>query len=126
MMRPRAASVGPALIGAALLVVVIALAGRRSMVGPVVVLGFLMFAPGAAFVRLVGFARHPAGARRVVVVGASFAIDVVVTEAMVYARIWTPVRGLVVVSVLVGVLVAAERILAARSARRALGTRQNS
>ena len=42
----------------------------------------------------------------VVTIGVSFAIDALVTEAMVYAHVWTAPRGLLVSVALVVVLVA--------------------
>lgn len=96
-MRTRAS-----LVAASVLMVIVVLLDHRSNLGAIVVLAFLAVAPGVALVRLLGF---PAAGERVgtlvVILGVSFAVDALVAEAMVYARVWTPARGLLTLAAIV-------------------------
>jgi len=93
------------------LALVVVVVDRRSILGALIVLVFLAGAPGFALVRLV---RLPADtvAATVIAIGVSFSIDALVTEAMVYAHVWNPARGVIVLCVLVVALVAAEYVYA--------------
>jgi hypothetical protein len=99
------------LLASTALVALVVLIDRRSIVGAVLVLWFLSLVPGSALARLV---RFPDGgvAAWVIAIAASFSIDVLVTEVMVYARVWTAARGLIVLCFLVVVLVVAECVIA--------------
>ena len=101
---------GYAVVASAVLAAGVALADRRSIAGAVVVLAFLVLAPGTAIVRLARLGERGA-ARLAIVVAASLAFDVVVTEFMLYAHVWTAVRGVVVLAAFAVVLVAIERTL---------------
>ncbi len=103
-----------ALVASTALVGLVVVADRRSDVGAVFVLWFLSVAPGSALLRLVRLPDNGA-AGWVTAIGASFALDALVTEAMVYAHVWTPTRGLIILGVLVVALVAAEGGTRARS-----------
>ena len=117
-MRSRAA-----LLVAAVAVVLVAVADRRTSIGPVIVLWFLVVVPGAAASRLLGFPPDGDGgagggaASWAVAIGASFAVDALVSEAMVYARVWTPARALIVLAALVFALVGADWMVRRRRAR---------
>ncbi len=108
-----------ALVASTALVLLVVVADRRSDVGAVFVLWFLSVAPGSALLRLVRFSDNGV-AGWVVAIGASFALDVLVTEAMVYSRVWTPTRGLISLGVLVVALVAVERGTSAHSTESAV------
>jgi hypothetical protein len=110
MMRSRGA-----LLASTVLVVLVVLVDRRSTVGAVLVLWLLSVVPGSALSRLV---RFPADgvAGWVIAIGASFSIDVLFTVAMVYVRVWTAARGLIVLCLVAVVLVVAERVVAHRHA----------
>lgn len=101
------------LLASTVLVVLVVLIDRRSNVGAVLVLWFLSTVPGSALARLVRFPDDGVAAW-VIAIGASFSLDVLVTEVMVYARVWTAARGLIVLCLLVVALVAAEHVVAGR------------
>ena len=102
-----------ALLASAALALLVVLLDHRSIVGALVVLAFLSLAPGYALSRLV---RLPADVvtALVIAIGASFSVDVLVTETMVYARVWTAARAVVALCILVAGLVVAEYLRAVR------------
>ena len=120
MTRARWTTVAAATV--ALLVVVL---DRRTIVGPLLVLGFMAVAPGSALSRLLRFPTRGASGW-VVTIGASFSIDVLVTEEMIYAHVWTPARGLIVLCLLTFALVGAECVMPARRVARDARDTRNS
>lgn len=104
----RAAS---AVTTSAVLAAAVAAANRRSIAGAIVVLVFLALAPGVVVTKLLRIAERGA-ARLAIVIATSFAFDAIVTEAMVYLRVWTAPRGVVVLCALTIVLAALERAVA--------------
>jgi hypothetical protein len=77
---------------ATLVAAIVALVNEPSPLGSRAVLWFLAVVPGALLVRRVGLTVDGAG-RWVIVVAASFAIDTLFTEALVYAHLWTPMTA---------------------------------
>ncbi len=61
---------------------------------PMISFWFLLICPGMAFVRLLRL--RGCLTELTLAVALSIAIDTVVAEAMLYVRIWSPTRGLVV------------------------------
>ena len=98
----------PALVASTIVVIAIVAANRHWAVATVAVLWFMCVAPGSALTRLIRFT--PGGATGwAVTVAVSFALDALCNEAMVYAHIWTPTRGLLALTLLTLGLVGAER-----------------
>ena len=104
-MRSRAA-----LVTSAVSVVVVVVADHPSMIGPVIVLWFMAVAPGSAFARVVPLMERDGAAAWAIAIATSFAIDVLVTETMVYAHIWTASRSLMVLAGVVLALLLAETL----------------
>ena len=93
-------------------IVVVVIAGMSVgwMAGTVIVGWYLAIAPGSAACRLLRVPRERA-IGWTTVIAASFSIDAVFTELMVYAHIWTPLRGLVAIVMLTALLVVIEATL---------------
>ena len=98
----------PALVASTVVVLAVVAANRHWAVATVAVLWFMCIAPGTAFTRLLRFT--PDGAAGwAVAVAVSLALDALCNEAMIYAHIWTPTRGLLALTLLTLGLVGAER-----------------
>jgi hypothetical protein len=80
----------------------IVLANRPWPLYALVVLAFLSIVPGALVVSALKLPVTGA-ARWVVIIATSWAIDALVTQAMVYAHVWTPEVGCLVLAALCGV-----------------------
>jgi hypothetical protein len=95
-----------ALAVATIAAVICALVNDPAVISAIVVLWFLSVVPGALvceFLHLEGGGAYQWAA----ILGASFAVDAVLSELMLYAHIWTPTRALLVLAVLaLGALVA--------------------
>jgi len=81
-----------ALLLAAAVSLTVVIADRRTMAGALAVFAFLAVAPGFALMRALR-ARDRGLPAWLIAIATSFAVDALVTEAMVYAQIWTAERG---------------------------------
>ena len=91
------------------LVAGLALMSEGWVVGAVFILWFMAVAPGTATCRLIGLARER---DMITVIATSLALDAVFTETMMYAHVWTPLRGIVALAVFTAVLVGVEQVRA--------------
>jgi hypothetical protein len=87
-----------AIVGAACLVVLLAVVQVHSPLRVVLVLVFLLVAPGLAYVPLLGL-RDPV-LELVLAVGVSIAFETLLVTGQVYAGLWSPTGSLVLVAVL--------------------------
>jgi hypothetical protein len=87
----------------------VAIVAEPSPAGTVVVLWFLAVVPGELVLRRVHLTAEGA-TRWVIVVATSFALDTLFTEAMVYARIWTPVTAVLLLTAMCGAALACEAL----------------
>jgi hypothetical protein len=99
-----------ALLVSSALVAAVSFVGGVSIALAVVVGWYLATAPGAAACRLLRVPTERASGW-LTVLAASFSIDTVTTEVMLYARVWTPARGLATIAAVTALLVAIERQL---------------
>lgn len=84
--------------------------GGPAFISAIVVLWFLAVVPGTLLCAFLDVDGHGAF-HWAVIVGTSFSIDVLVSEVLLYAHIWTPERALLVLVVLALVaLVAVPRV----------------
>jgi hypothetical protein len=91
------------------LVAGITLMAEGWVVGALFVLCFMAIAPGSAVCRLVGMTRDTDA---ITVIATSLALDAVFTETMIYAHVWTPLRGIVALAAFTAILVGIERLRA--------------
>jgi hypothetical protein len=89
-----------ALVIASVLAVVAAFAPDPPVVSAVVVLWFLCVVPGTVLCRLLDLETGTAFGWVSTIAG-SFALDALVTQAMVYAGVWTPARGTLALALVV-------------------------
>lgn len=97
-------------------VVAIAVSSAGWLAGTLIVGWYLAIAPGSAACRLLRVPRERA-IGWTTVIAASFSIDAVFTELMVYTHTWTPLRGLVAIVILTALLVVIEATLTRRRHR---------
>jgi hypothetical protein len=92
-----------------------ALVNDPAFISAIVVLWFLSLVPGVLLCELLHVEGRGAY-RWAVILGASFSVDAIVSELMLYGHIWTPTRALLVLVVLaLGALVVLPRVRTAAS-----------
>lgn len=96
----------PALLFWSALAVVVVGIDTGWVVGALLVGWFMAFAPGCALNKLLGLPRDHDW---ITMIAASLAIDTVVTEMMIYAHVWTPLRGVVVLAAFTAILVGIDK-----------------
>jgi hypothetical protein len=101
----RAASSRLTIVTVSFVVALYALLGIGWVAGAVFVLAFMVVAPGIALCRVLGLAREPDATT---IIATSLALDALVTETMLYAHVWTPVRGVVALAVFTSILCAVD------------------
>ncbi len=99
-----------ALVVAALAAALCAVVNDPAFVSAVVVLWFLAVVPGTVLCALLQVDGRGAF-QWTVILGTSFAVDAIVSELLLYARIWTPERALLLLVVLsIGAIVVMPRV----------------
>ena len=108
----------PALAVSTVLAAIAGVAGEPAFIAAVVVLWFLAVVPGALLCRILRFDGDGAYGWTVTI-AVSFALDVLISETLVYLRVWTPLRALlsIVAVAFVSILVLGMRSLVGMTRR---------
>jgi hypothetical protein len=109
------------LIGVAVLALVVMRAPAALRAAPVI--AYVITVPGLACVRLVRLSDRLA--ELALGVGLSLALAVVVAQAMIYLRVWSPTLGIVILVVIASIAAGLD-LLAVRRPRRAVASREGS
>jgi len=104
------------IIACSIVVVVIAVINAGWLAGTLIAGWYMAIAPGSAACRLLRVPRERA-IGWITVIATSFSIDAVFTESMVYAHIWTALRGFVALVMFTVLLVVIEATLTRRRHR---------
>ena len=95
------------LVWSALAVFIVAIS-TGWVVGALIVGWFMVIAPGGAVIKMLGLQRD---GDWITVVAVSLAIDTLGTEAMVYAHVWTPLRGVLALAAFTATVVVVDERL---------------